>query len=448
MMPIVTQTRTLDGGTWYRKAQWTLNGVKQATERAANDISGSQTTTSYRSFKRDEGAEDYNRMTGEELAHQIPVDYKTRYDNGHDFFTTKQWFQTVFTDVKLVNPSYNNPATGTPGLLEYFGPMRPQSFQIPLYPTNTLPTNGQLDVKGAKLIGMVAPTASEAAASVFLGELRADGLPKIPQLQAWKAKIQHLPEKESEEYINLQFGVKPFINDLKQMSQAVLHTCKMWKQLRRDSDRVIRRKASLSEVVTIVDQGTDNTSQGFLGLPRMNLQTPPPMFSSIPPQRVLDTVSQQYSFSGAFTYHLSEATSFLGKLDMYEEQANHLLGTEIDLETLWNLTRWSWLVDWFVDIGSFLHNVDLLHQDSLALRYGYVMCHSKTTRTRSILGLVPIGACSTVSTVSEAIVEAKQRRRATPYGFGLNTGAFSDQRWAILGALGLTRAPKALRRNE
>lgn len=41
-------------------------------------------------------------------------------------------------------------------------------------------------------------------------------------------------------------------------------------------------------------------------------------------------------------------------------------------------------------------------------------------------------------------VSRKVRRAASPYGFGLNAEAFSPKQWAILAALGLTRAPGRL----
>jgi hypothetical protein len=303
-----------------------------------------------------------------------------------------------------------------------------------------------LDIVGSRIVGQVAPTAAEAAAATFLGEILKDGLPRIPGIRSY-SDISKLAEVGSDEYLNYKFGLAPIKSDLQKMAQAVQQATKLMKQLRRDSDRIVRRKAEMQPVVQTVDMGTD-TSNGFIGLPRMNLQTPPPMFNVIPLQRVTDIVTQQYSFSGAFTYHLNQALEFLGKLDEYAEKANHLLGTEITLETLWNLTRWSWLVDWFADVGSFLHNVSLFHSNSLVMRYGYIMCHTTHVRQRTVKGLVPIGRCSHDTIVSYASVEAKQRRRATPYGFGLNTASFSDTQWAILGALGMTRGTGALRRRE
>jgi hypothetical protein len=288
-----------------------------------------------------------------------------------------------------------------------------------------------------------------------------DGLPLVSTMKEFREKILSagdLAKKAGSAHLGYAFDAKPFISDLQKLSQAVLKSVKIWKQLSRDSDRIVRRKASFDPVETVTDVGGDSTN-GSLGLPRadgqsINYQN---IWKVMPPQQVTDFVWRQNSFSGAFTYHLSQAHSFLGKLDMYAEQANHLLGFEINLETLWNLTRWSWLIDWFVDVGGFLHNIDLLHSNSLVLRYGYVMTHIRASRVRTVNGLVPQTAdnlwpfqafCSHSTLQSTALIEWKTRRRATPYGFGLDVGSFSDAQWAILGALGLSKGPKALRHRE
>jgi len=447
-MPIVTQTRPLKGSTAYLSAFWSLNGARLPTG-VNMDFEGSQTTTSWRSKKKGTpDYVDYEGMVGEGLRDAIFSEYSTRYDNGHDFSTQKKQFYYPDNEhVVLGKDDYIVPQTGLPGKLIYRGPLRPQSFNVDLYPIIGTPSNSTLDVVGSRIVGSVAPTASEAAAATFIGEILKDGLPRVPGIRAFRERSINAV-KGSDEYLNYVFGVRPFKSDLQQMAQAVLKAAKLLTQLNRDSDRIVRRRFTQAETVRVDDLGTDTSSGSLLGLPGFNNQSPPPMFSSIPSQLVRDIVKQQYSFSGAFTYHLSQAYGFLGNLESYVQKANHLLGLEINLETIWNLTNWSWLVDWFADVGGFLHNVSLFHSNSLVMRYGYVMCHTTHTRQRTVRGLVPIGYCSHNTVNSYATVVAKQRRRATPYGFGLNEASFTDAQWAILGALGLSRAPKALRHAE
>jgi len=42
------------------------------------------------------------------------------------------------------------------------------------------------------------------------------------------------------------------------------------------------------------------------------------------------------------------------------------------------------------------------------------------------------------------ITSVKQRSVATPFGFGLDPGAFSPKQWSIIAALGFSKAPRSL----
>jgi len=165
-------------------------------------------------------------------------------------------------------------------------------------------------------------------------------------------------------------------------------------------------------------------------------------YSNNPPTTVIDNYHSEAWFSGAWQYHLQDADSFLDRLYYYEQLANHLLGTRFTASTFWELTPWSWLVDWNFDIGRFFKNVDALSSDSLVLRYGYVMHRTECTRIYAKNGLVlQPGASAPISSQSYHTVSRKERLRATPYGFGIDMQALSPARIAILAALGLTKAP-------
>lgn len=425
----------------------------------SRDISGSQVTYSWRTKKRNEkDYQDYEGLTGEELRHQLYNEYAARYDTGHEFSTWKSYFTYEFN--RSVRLGYYNIGQGPGDGIMYVGPLRPTSDgTTPTMPTMDAPSGHDTDLIGTKFIGMVAPTADEAAAATFLSELLKDGLPKLPAIKAFVNKLSAsgLTHQTADNYLQYQFEYKPFLNDLRKIAGAVRKASKTMRQYRRDSDRVVRRRAHFAEEVNYVTHPNE-TSDGFIGLPRMNFQEPRAdlVWSSYSPQIVTTTYKTKWSFSGAFSYHLSEATGFFGRLTSYEQQADHLLGLDFNLETLWNVTNWSWLVDWFFDVSEVLKNIDLLHSDSLVLRYGYVMCHQSAERIRVVKDMIPnshsafntTGYCSTGVISSTAYFERKTRTRATPYGFGLDVGSFSDVQWAILGALGLSRGSKALRHNE
>jgi len=81
--------------------------------------------------------------------------------------------------------------------------------------------------------------------------------------------------------------------------------------------------------------------------------------------------------------------------------------------------------------------------DGLVMQYGYMMEHIVLTVDRTHEGTIlngdlPVHARETFT------VDYKRRRRATPFGFGVSVGSFTDRQWTILAALGMSRGRGAL----
>jgi len=148
-------------------------------------------------------------------------------------------------------------------------------------------------------------------------------------------------------------------------------------------------------------------------------------------------------FSGAFVYYIGANDSLLEKLANFEQKGNRLLGLRITPETLWELIPWSWLVDWFVCIQDALAVSSMFQTDGLVLKYGYLMRHQVLRNTYAVTG-TPLYGASVGAVIHSYVVEQKERMKATPYGFGINLNALTSTQWAILAALGLTKAPNIL----
>jgi hypothetical protein len=128
--------------------------------------------------------------------------------------------------------------------------------------------------------------------------------------------------------------------------------------------------------------------------------------------------------------------------------ADKLLGARITPEVLWNLTPWSWAVDWFTNVGDVIHNVSRFMNDGLVMHYGYIMRKRSVTREYSHSGGVvrvangtkPIGILT-----QKFKTTVKERASATPWGFGLTFGSFTNRQKAIMAALGLTRGSTGMK---
>jgi hypothetical protein len=135
-------------------------------------------------------------------------------------------------------------------------------------------------------------------------------------------------------------------------------------------------------------------------------------------------------FSGCFTYHLPVGDAAFAKAMRFGDYADKLLGVRLTPEVLWNLTPWSWGVDWFSNTGDIIHNFSTMGHDGLVLKYGY---SSFRRYYKSNITCMPDGELSTAEFRSDTYI----RLPSSPYfGFGA-TGSLSATQSAILIALGI-----------
>jgi len=140
-------------------------------------------------------------------------------------------------------------------------------------------------------------------------------------------------------------------------------------------------------------------------------------------------------FSGAFTYHLPKEG-----LSLKLAELDHLYGIVPGVDTLYQLTPWSWLVDYFANLGDVIENLNAFQGNGLVMPYGYVMAEKQITthsrldfRVWDGFGYVPTSVNDTLTLTS------KSRLPATPFGFGLSPGGLTAKQWSILAALGISR---------
>jgi hypothetical protein len=283
-----------------------------------------------------------------------------------------------------------------------------------------------LDARGATLISRCIPTNPVSDASTFLGELR-ERLPSLPMKSMMKSPSS---SKAGGEYLNIEFGIKPIISDLKKFHHAHTESEKILAQLERDSGRMIRRKRGMPPET----EEETHTYWGPLTGP-VGADIDSYLVTGGDITRTIKT-ERRYWFSGAFTYYLPEKEGWRRTI----AEMDSLYGIVPDANTLYQLTPWSWLADWFANYGDVIKNLQAFSEDGLVLRYGYVMCHTKRTVTETWRGQIPISGGYRPLTFSNSYVwETKQRKKATPYGFGLSFDGFSSRQLAILTALGLSR---------
>lgn len=445
----VTQTRTLplDVLPWRN----TYNGIAFTSGTISGGATSyrtpSQTTTSYRSGRSEMPVDDVTvaRSLGEFTKKLIEEDHNTRhgYDTGHDFNTFRQSHSMTHSNAILTG------VTNTPNTAARFtGPIVPYTSNSSedLYPTVSDITSSETNFYGAAFIQNTTPVNSVAGLSVALAEFYREGLPRLAGAHTLRNTLRGRPKGVGEEYLNWEFGYKPLANDLAVGLAAVVGASAIINQYLRDSGRTVRRRRVLRTDISTTS--TNKAMQLRLGALATGSNGSDRYFvgaSSSGTGSVYSVTEVKYSFSAAYTYHIPDHNDFLGKIDYYARLVDKTLGIGVSPDTLWNLAPWTWLGDWSFSLGNIISNLSNFSSDSLVMRYAYLMRETKVTKTISHPGrpLVSGGRLDPVS-VSMTTVK-KERVKATPYGFGLNPSSFSSRQWAILGALGLTKAPTTLR---
>lgn len=455
MSGYVTESRPVGQTDLFYEERLTDHGVQQwIPHDSGRAIQAQQRTTSFRTrgeVSESDEAEQWSKVTRNGFLTTDPV-----FDRGHEFYTTR-------TSARLSHPQYElwrTPTSSTNQVTGYRGPLIVRtaldgnySFK---FPEERRLTANEIRSYGAKSISKSAPTSPSADLIQAGVELARDGIPKIPLLKdlSRAPSLTKLPrpapdKRLGEELLNFQFGWVPLISDIRKTVGSLQSATTQARQLVRDSGKQVRRTYRFPVERSIIHAetlGPVDSGSVFRGV-SVNLFRSTGVDGVTGSWRKVQrtTTSSRYVyFKGAFTYYMPDDKSVWGRIERYEQLANKMLGTRFNAEDAWNLTAWSWLVDWFVDVGTVMSNAAKLSEDGLVLRYGYLMSHTVDEIHHTAQHSVPLGGeLGPVTVILRR--ESKERVRATPFGFGLNTAAFTPRQWAILYALGFTKGDRRLR---
>jgi hypothetical protein len=351
-------------------------------------------------------------------------------DNGAEFETTKHAYVGNRLEARLrhTSGSYNYQYDGP--IFAYRNIISPDSAIWPSPPSDLY---GSMVAKGTTAIANVIPTNPVANTAQFLGELR-EGLPTIPGSSAIS---RGGPGGFADEYVNVEFGLKPIIKDIQDIWTASQSAEKRIAQLERDSGRIIRRRYSFPPELTTGP--VEIVADPFPGSPALRTGSTGAYPSVTGKVTRVRTTEVRYWFSGAFSYLYPKGDTTSDKMKRAASNLRATFGLDISPELFWELTPWSWAADWISNFGDVMTNISRFSRDGLVMRWGYVMCTWKCTDTYTLTGQSFNGIGSPTLTQSFT-TEVKKRVKATPYGFALDPVDFAPRQWAILAALGISRA--------
>jgi hypothetical protein len=295
-------------------------------------------------------------------------------------------------------------------------------------------SDAQLDAWGTKAIANCKPDNPTAHGAVALIELYHDGLPRVIGSELWKHKTRRLLNKSADEYLNVQFGWLPLAQDVTDFLSGVVNFDLVASQYERDAGRVVRRRYKFPSVKSVT---TTPMAGGGVNTSPSSATLYDPKSLGGKTWRTRETSTSRW-FSGAFTYYIPTAYGPRDSLRRHASVARHVLGLELTPTVLWEVAPWSWAVDWFTNAGDVISNFQSFVLDGMVMRYGYVMEHTITTDTYTLVGPTGLQSGGVVPDVVRMVSETKCRRRATPFGFGLTLSGLSIRQKAIAAAVGIT----------
>lgn len=355
-------------------------------------------------------------------------------DIGGGFSTVKQTAEFAPTSVLLLD--------GPPQLKKFTGSCTAPHPRIsaktsPTYPSGSLSPAGDLNALGAVAVAQSSPTNPVASATTFLAEMHREGLPSLPGIRTWENRTKALLGV-AEDFLNYEFALSPLKREILSFANSASHSRTIIDQYKRDEGKLVRRKfrfpMSQSVEETVYKEGSRPTlGNGSFNVPDFNSSEP---IGNTLRHRV---VTRKTWFSGAFTYHIPSDNDYFGGLMDAGSEADKLFGTTLTPESIWELTPWSWAIDWFSNAQEVITNFQNIELYGLVLQYGYMMDETITKDTYTFEGGTGFKGVksSNVAPVTLTTV-TKHRVKANPFGFGIEWADLSPTQLAIAAALGIT----------
>lgn len=267
----------------------------------------------------------------------------------------------------------------------------------------------------------------------FLGESRelprqfSDAVKALRELATSPSKTVRNMSWLSNQHLATQFGWLPLMRDLEDFHKAYKDT-NSW------LDRVRKYNGEWEHRGGVVAKDEVEEVVGQVSI------TPLPTSYSAPPEGV--TKGNVYVVSGYRVWFSAWFKYYIEDFDSPSTQLRlkaRIWGLSNTPAIVWNLLPWSWMVDWFSNLGDNIDNLAPI--DNLVAKMPCVMRHCYTYKRATVTQRYkdPDGTFRTITASNEANIETKGRAVASPFGFGVSDGNLSARQLSILAALGIQR---------
>lgn len=266
------------------------------------------------------------------------------------------------------------------------------------------------------------------------------GLPRLADLP--KRALHHITNFRNlgSEYLNVVFGWKPFVSDLRKLYNYQRLMDDAFAKLVRENGKGIRRRATL-ESDTVSDVYTKAYTQPYAGL----LSGKPYRYSGKSFVRVQRTVKTEVWYAARYQYFIPEEN--LQSSQWTKKAKLALMGGYPSPELLWEVMPWSWLIDWFTNFGDVASNLSYHPAENLISNYSFVMKHVKEETVATCHVSHPAQNSQYITVEAQdhtfrSIYKSEVKSRAggaNPFGLDVSWNSLTPYQLSIVAALGLSR---------
>ncbi len=374
-----------------------------------------------------------------------------RRDRGHT------WDKTSFEYLGNLYDYTDRVSAVAPLVTKIGQTMHPGTWALASYSGFTVPSGPNLSQFAISRYAKAATSGQVVDLANVLGELR-EGLPHvlpdlIKRIVSFESRARRVLKSAGSDYLNVQFGWIPLLNDIQAVVKVLALASAGFTQPTDPVHRLYQTEPTHTTVFPLVSSGmvsiTPYTGHNMPDLPvqyRGAMTAAAGGYTGVRNVNALsgkvylsETTKQKLWFEGEFLF--VPKPGFNPK--SFTDRAEALVNLDITPAVLWNLSPWSWLVDWALHIGEALIALESVQNDRVISSYAYAM--AETTIVRTMIATDVTSNLMAYSGPKEVLSvwksTRKQRIRANPYGFTLGTNfGLNAGQLGILGALGLTKS--------
>lgn len=324
--------------------------------------------------------------------------------------------------------------------------------QLPIVPQPATYSSIKSSLQGsyATARARTRPGKAIASAGQFLVELR--DLPKIPFAPLWKIGNSSNPALHAKtqlgkflklganEYLNQVFGWMPFVRDLREIYRLMKTIDNKMAQLVRDNGKGIRRGCTL-ETTNSREVLADTT----YAYPFANVNGAAPNWPSGSTRyQLVRTTQRKVWFVAKYRYFIPDTSSWQWNL----QARLALFGALPTPELLWEVLPWSWMIDWFTNMGDVVSNMSTNAVNNLVTEYSYIMKQETVSKiatadTQWVFRKIPPDSWDGggFHTESRDITITKFRGGGgNPFGLDVSFSGLSPYQQGVVAALGISRS--------